>query len=68
MSLRHPYYRDTGKLTVGGWPHVVRTAGPDDDTPEITSAEQEVLRCDLCWLNISHTQAIHAEVRREVAS
>ena len=68
MSRRHPYYRDTGRLTLGGWPHIVRTAGPDDTTPEITSAEQEVLRCDLCWLNISHTTAVHAEVRREVSA
>jgi len=68
VSLRHPYYRDTGRLTVGGWPLIIRTAGPDDHTPTIMSADQEVLRCDLCWLNIAHTTALHAEVRREVAS
>jgi hypothetical protein len=32
------------------------------------AADQEITRCDLCWLGIEHTTALHAEVRREVAS
>lgn len=38
----------------------VRCAGPADDSPSVLS-DTETADCNLCWLHISHTRALHNE-------